>query len=300
MSPLDHEDLWTPADEAAFMRLPQISEIEARTYHDYAQWGEEANRTGTLEHRDTMAYRWGQKYPPSDPRHVPLPSTFDERVENYRSEIRTIGSQVDPFQAPLAFALDNRRAKASRTIPVDDQPLSPGQRLCVLIYGVDLKPAPREVITRLELRLTYARSKALTFNMIPNTELEERFRAQSKVDLAMKTGVSTGIPLAPFVSLDVGPAVGVEANIAWNFQYRVLKAKVVTHGQQSNFAEWQIARDDLVGAIELRAIVRVPKQARALPLTLTGTYKVRKRVPHWKRLRPATIRPTHVKAPIEF
>jgi hypothetical protein len=130
--------------------------------------------------------------------------------------------------------------------------------------------------------------------MIPSTELEERFRAQTTVDLAIATGISTGVPLAPFVSLDVGPSV--KSDIAWHWKYRVLKAKVVTHGQQSNFSEWKIARDGLVGALELRAIVRVPKQASAISLTLTGTYKVKKMLPHWGRLRPATIRPTRAKA----
>ena len=288
---LAHDDQWTEADEAAFLRLPDISRTGSATYHDFSEWPDEARRRREERRISGVGVGAGSgagaglAYSPS------AGPSFQDEVEAYRNEIRRVKSRVVPFQEPLLFALDHRLAKASSSLPAELQPVGPDHRLCVLIYGLDLKPAPHEVFTRLEVRFAYGRVKGLTYSMIPNTELEERFRAQTSVELAIGTGVSTGVPLAPFVSLDVGPSVGIKSHIAWHWEYQVLHAKVLTYGRQSNFAEWRIARNGLVGPIELRAIVRVPKMASQLPLSVTGVYKVRKLIPHWKRLRPARIRP---------
>jgi hypothetical protein len=170
-----------------------------------------------------------------------------------------VRSEVVPFEEPLLFPLDSRLIGAKLDLPPSAQPVGPRHRLCLLIYRFDLRPDWREVITAIEPCLTYIRPKALTYSMVPNTELEERFRAETGVDLAIVTEVGTGVPVAPFVHVVLGPHLGVKSSVAWNWQYRVLKATVVAYGQQSGFAEWEISRDGLVGPVELRAIVRVPK-----------------------------------------
>jgi len=290
MDPLPHTDVWTEADERAFKQLPQTREIQIQANQEISQWTKTQKDPG-------VEYLWGQKYQPGDPRYKPFPPTAEERLDVFRDQIRTILSGVVPFQEPLLFSLDSKLLTAALQLPHGAQAIGPEDRVCLMIYGFDLRPHETETIVGVDPRLSYLRPKALTYSMVPNTDLEERFKAKANVDLAIAAKASAESPeiaVPPFIEVKAGARANVEGGLTWHWQYRVLKATVVNHGSQSGFAEWQISKDGLVGPLELRAIIRVPKKARQLSMEITGGYRVKKRGLGWHRSRSATIDPIQV------
>ena len=295
MEPLPHVDVWTQADEQAFMRLPAVQKFRDRTIDELQEWSK------TQQPDPAKRYKWGQKYGPNDRCYKPWPGSPDERVDRVRDEVRTVDSQMIPFQEPLLFSLNSRLLKHVLQLPAGAPAVGQNDRLCLLIYGFDLRPAETETIISVDPRLTYVRPKALTYNMVPNTELEERFRAKTSVNLGIAAKGSVGVPdiaVHPFVEVGAGAHAKVESSLIFHWQYRVLKANVINYGAQSDFAEWNISKQGLVGPLELRVLIRIPKGARRLLLEVTGNYKVSKRAWGWQRERTAEITPTQAKGQI--
>lgn len=290
MDPLPHTDDWTEADERAFERLPQVQEIWIKAGKEISEW----RKTQTDPNR---YYYWGQKYSPWDSRYKPPPKMAEERLDVFRDEIRTILSEIVPFQEPLFFSLDSKLLNAALQLPHGAQAIGPDDRVCLMIYGFELRPHDTETIIGVDPRLAYLRPKAITYSMVPSTELEERFKAKANVNLAIAAEASAEVPeiaVPPFIEVKSGAHAKIEGGLAWHWQYRVLKATVVNHGTQSDFAEWKISKGGLIGQLELRTIIRVPKRARQVSLEITGGYRVKKRGIGWHRSRIAEITPTQV------
>jgi len=294
MEPLPHVDVWTQADEQAFMLLPDVQKFRHRAIDELEEWSE-------TQTDPTKAYRWGQKYGPNDRNYKPYPGSPAERVEEVRDQVRKVDSRIIPFQEPLLFSLNSRLLKRVLQLPAGAPTVGQNDRLCLLIYGFDLRPAETEKIVSVDLRLTYIRPKALTYNMFPNTELEERFRAKTSVNLGIAAKGSVGVPdvaVHPFVEVGASAHAEVESGLIFHWQYQVLKANVINYGTQSDFAEWSISKQGLVGPLELRVLIRIPKEARRMLLEVTGNYKVTKRAWGWQRERIAEITPTQAKGQI--
>lgn len=283
--PLRHVDEWTDADERALLQLPRVDELMAKAAAAQNRWFEETQDRG-------RHYRWGQKHPPWEDGHQAPPPSFDERLDVLRKEVRDVRSSVVPFQEPLVYCLDERAVGTLVPLPGSAAAVGPDDRLGVLIYGFDLRPADGETIVAIAPRLRYKRARCLTYAMVPNMELEERFKAETEVELTLGADAAIGIPsFSPAAGIGGSARAGgaVRSGVAWSWRYRVLRARVVTFGTQSDFAEWEIRRDDLVGALELRALLRIPKRVRSLDLAIDGTYVVKKRIAGWKRERVARL-----------
>jgi hypothetical protein len=295
MSALPHEDDWTEVDERALRRLPEVQELAMRTNDEISAWSAEVHGT------DKADYWWGQEHPPWEPGHVPPPQTFEERLQSIREDVRVVRSDIVPFEEPLLYALDSRVESAGLDLPSGVEPVGPRHRLCLMIYGFDLKPAEDEAITSVEPRLTYLRPKGLTYSMVPNSLLEERFHAKTRVALSIAGRTSAGIPgitVDPLVEAHAHGAAEAESVVSWQWEYRLLRATVETAGRQSSFAEWKISKKGLIGPLEVRVIIRLPRQARHLSLEVGGAYRVKKRRTGWKRERPARVFATKVRGEI--
>ncbi|HYQ77963.1 MAG TPA: hypothetical protein VEP91_02510 [Solirubrobacterales bacterium] len=293
MEALNHTDTWTAADEEALLALPEVAEIPQKVAGE-TQWWYEQDKGEEKGARD-KAYRWGQPHPPSDPRHVHIPLTEEQRLDILRKQVREIRSVVVPFGEPLVYSFEDRLAGAALKLPANMAPVGPKHQVCLLSYGFDLRPDEDEVITRVKPKLTYSTPAGLTYSMVPNTELEERFRAQTNVELGFAGEFGAGVPqlsVAPFVQVAGQAHAKTETSLLWRWRYRVLKAKVVAYGTQSEFAEWDIARDGLVGQLELHVILRLPRKAKKLALEVSGSYSVKKkRFKAFKRQRDAVVDP---------
>ena len=290
---LAHTDTWTAADEEALLSLPEVAEIPQKIAAE-TQWWHEQDK-GEEKGLRGKKYRWGQPHPPSDPRHVPIPLTDEQRLDMLRNQVREIRSAVVPFGEPLVYSFEDRLAGAALKLPAGLAPVGPKDQVCLLSYGFDLRPDEDEVITRIKPKLTYSAPVGLTYSMIPNTELEERFRAQANVELGFTGELGAGVPdlsVAPFVQIAGQANAKTETSLLWRWRYRVLKAKVLSYGTQSKFAEWDIARDGLVGQLELQVILRLPRKAKKLTLEVSGSYSVKKkRFKAFKRQRDAVVDP---------
>lgn len=283
--PLPHVDEWTDADERALLRLPRVEELRTQVSEAHDRWHKGTQDKG-------LHYWWGQKHAPWEPGYQPPPASFDDRLEVVREEVRGIRSSVVPFQEPLVYCLDERAIGSLTPLPASAAAVGPADRLGVLLYGFDLRPADGETIVAVAPRLRYRRARCLTYSMVPNTELEERFKAETEVALTLGADAAIGTPSfspAPGIGASAQATAGLSSGVAWRWRYRVLRARVVTFGTQSDFAEWEIRRDDLVGALELRALLRIPKRVRSLELAIDGRFIVRKKLAGWKRERVARL-----------
>jgi hypothetical protein len=289
---LTHKDTWTAADEEALLALPEVAEIPQKVAAETQWWHEQDKGEGKGPRKK---YRWGQPHPPSDPRHVPTPLTDEERLDSLRKQVKEIRSAVVPFGEPLVYSFEDCFAGSALKLPVGLAPVGPKDQVCLLSYGFDLRPDEDEAITRIKPKLTYRAPAGLTYSMIPNTELEERFRAQSNVELGFTGKFGAGVPgvsIAPFVQVAGQANAEAETSLLWRWRYRILKAKVLAYGKQSEFAEWDIARDGLVGQLELQVILRLPRKAKKLTLEVSGSYSVKKkRFKAFKRQRDAVVDP---------
>ncbi len=224
--------------------------------------------------------------------------TYDQRLEILRNQVREIRSEVIPFGEPLVYSFQDRLAGAVLSLPDGLAPVGPEDQVCLLSYGFDLRPDSDEVITRIKPRLTYSDPTGLTYAMVPNTELEERFRAQASVELGVAGEGAAGMPkvsVAPFLQVAAEATAKSKVSLLWRWQYRVLKAKVLAYGKQSEFAEWDIAKAGLIGQLELKVILRLPRNTEKLTLGVSGSYLVRKkRFKGFKRPREAKLDPVVV------
>jgi hypothetical protein len=286
MEPSAHVDGWTDEDERALRRHRRVKELRAGPGPHVSLWPDSEH--GILGRQRAFGFEY-----PTD---ALRPASFEDRLGLVRNEVRSIRSEVVPYQEPLLYPLPHGLLGDALQLPKDVQPLRRQDQCCLMLFGMGLRPGEGETITSINLRLTYVRPRGLTYSMIPNTELEERFHASTAVELAIATEGAAGlpeVPIAPLMTARVQAGGGVRVGVAWHWRYSVLHATVVNHGAQSGFAEWTISKNGLIGPLELRVLLRIPMTSTRLSLDVSGGYEVRKRF--WRRRQRATIVATKVR-----
>jgi hypothetical protein len=232
---------------------------------------------------------------------APLPPTGRD-IANEERRIRNIVSTLQARERPLAYPLLPYYRLVETPIPAEIEILSRQWGIYLVDYGLDLVPNGGERFAWLELSLKYiSKSRAVTFALAPDTELESAAEAHVHVTLGLDPHLAfrvADVALGPNLALGGGARAGLDAGFIRKWQYRSLKARVIATGIQSSHATWRIERDDLVGGVPLRIVLLTPIGAKRLTIEVSGRFGVRKsgQWTRWHRVREAEIEPTRVHA----
>jgi hypothetical protein len=221
---------------------------------------------------------------------LPDPDTVDPKKDpvtarnillNPKSTFK-IGEQ--PFVLPLLPYL----TAAQQQVQPEIQVLKEQYNLYMIKYGIDAKPQDKERFSKVELRLDYPdRQGFITFSMIPDTELEERFSAQAKIKVGLDPYLKfkvPDIPLEPGSAVGGGVELATTAGFLLHWDYKPLAAKVIALGKKSLYAEWTIEKPkQMAGSVELATILCVPKNVSELPITVEGYYCLERGIWWWQR-----------------
>lgn len=221
---------------------------------------------------------------------LPDPDAVDPRAEpvtarnvllNPKSLFR-IGEQ--PFVFPLVKYLE----AAEQQIPPEVKVKKDECDFYLVKYGVDVKPEGKEKFTKVLLHLDYPAEKGfLTYSMMPDTELQERFGAEAKVTLGLDPHLKFRVPdveLEPGVAVGGGVEVAAEAGFLISLSYRPVEAELVALGEKSSYVEWHVEKPKrMIGSVEFATVLCVPKGTQELPLTVDGHYTLERGILWWQR-----------------
>lgn len=221
---------------------------------------------------------------------LPNPDTVDPKTDpvnaynilmNPKSTLR-VGER--PFVLPLLSYLTT----AQRQVPADIQVLSQQYDIYLIKYGVDAKPKGKEKFAEVELVLDYPNDQGfLTYSMAPDTELEEKFSAKTKVKVGLDTSLKfrvPDVPIQPGMSVGGGVDVSNESDFVLYLEYKLLAAKVIALGMSSSYVEWTIKKPlQMIGSVGLATVLCVPKGIKKLPINVKGYYCLKRGILWWQR-----------------
>jgi hypothetical protein len=231
-----------------------------------------------------------------NPEVLPDPETVDP-VQDPQLALAILktrpASEIVPAEQPLILPLVPYLRKSKQPIPPDIAVLAKQYDFYLVKYGLDAIRRGKERFESLEFRVDYP-AQQLTITMTPDTELETRFSARSSVRVGVNASLSFQVPeiaVAPVASLGGGAGADVATNLIYSWDYRVLRAEVIATGAKSSYSQWIINRpQELVGALECAAVLRVPVGAKELSFSISGSYAVRSGIAWWKRRPTRTFR----------
>jgi hypothetical protein len=214
------------------------------------------------------------------------PITAQTIIQNPPKDRLTLGEQ------PFVFPLLQLFAASKQEIPPEIEVLKNQYNIYLIKYGITANPEGNEKITKLDIHLDYP-NEFLTYNMTPDTKLEEKFRAYANVETKLDTHLNFGaFEFKPIPGVDVGAGVqsSVEAGFLLHWEYKLLKAKVVAGGVHSSYAHWIIDKpEQMVGDIPFCMVLCIPKDIKELPFTVKGYYLLHRGIKWWDHDTPINI-----------
>jgi hypothetical protein len=213
-------------------------------------------------------------------RNVRGPQLDNPWVIATKFELQNVRTRMVPNQEPLLLPLLKYFEAAGKAVPPELAVIAGGRSLYLLIYGADFHYVKGERLKEARLRLDFTGRKTFSaYSLFPNDEFQERFRSETKVQVGVLADGSIGVPPLPVgggATVAAGVKASIESSTAFHWEYKVLKAKVVTHGIQSAFAEWSLFGPRRnVGRLEVRVVLIGPKNVDRVPISVNGDFVVR-------------------------
>ncbi|MCW2987014.1 MAG: hypothetical protein JWR63_4584 [Conexibacter sp.] len=249
---------WDADDEAAFWA----------SYPDYTS----ALPDGPINFRTGYDPR---KVPPG----APKPPSIAE-ISAAKRRAQDVASRIHVQDFPLALPLGPLMRRLGRRIPAEMSLLAQQYAPYLLVYGIDVEPAKGERIQQVRVCVRYDDERQfITHSLAPDTELEERYAfgldAQQGLDLSLAIA-APAVVLAPGTEISAGLRTDLHGSMLVHWQHRRLHARVVATGVRRALAQWTFNdADELVGRVDLRAVVLAPKRARRLRIAVDGEFRVR-------------------------
>jgi len=197
-----------------------------------------------------------------------------------------------PYQKALALRVDSLFRNTGQEVPPVLKTLSADYTPYLLSYGFDAKPEGGDKFRRVSLKLVFVASNQFTtYDLSPNTTLEKTFSATTDARLGVNAELKFAavLPVPPIVKAGADVDAGLKTTAQVNWEYSLLRAKVLATGFQSDFAEWDIKDPKrTIGTVPLGVILLAPKKAKRLHVAVSGSYALDRGILLWNR-------PTQVK-----